>query len=450
MPKADCSLDEFVSSGIIPVEQKFEIFSKICSGVLFLHRKLIIHRDIKPENILLFSGTPKVADFGLCLIAGLARETQTNEAVGPRYYMAPELEDGQCLDVNYQADIYSLGKLFYYILSDGRIFSREKHRAYEWRLDIVLDDSRFNIFNSFFENSINTSVNRRYRNVEELLEALESAITEFENNPKTLLSARFTNLNESLLATPEVLSSLSTEEWLELLTTLHADNEIFNEGFLSVVCDSLDNKILDIVLKIVVSSDSYLDELFITEASKKILKFAAEVKFIFSFSKDSDLSRLVENVAKIVDSEIINNIVKLFRLQLSRNRLILQLVADNADLLGCEEKKDFLISTFNNDYVGKESLLVNMFEPDKMDLLSLEAVVAGLLRVGSDQSIQLVFDLANKVDNDDRRMGPVFRGVSLGLSDDNTENINSLNWTNETMKVLLDVHKRAELQSVSE
>jgi serine/threonine protein kinase len=60
----------------------------------------IIHRDLKPANILLRSsgGPPVVADFGLCYIEDGERHTLTEEAIGPRLFIAPELEDGRTSD----------------------------------------------------------------------------------------------------------------------------------------------------------------------------------------------------------------------------------------------------------------------------------------------------------------------------------------------------------------
>jgi serine/threonine protein kinase len=47
----------------------------------------------------------------------LERVTVTQEVVGPRAFMAPELEDGGRLEVTFAADIYSLGKVIYYMLA---------------------------------------------------------------------------------------------------------------------------------------------------------------------------------------------------------------------------------------------------------------------------------------------------------------------------------------------
>jgi serine/threonine protein kinase len=88
-----------------------------------------IHRDIKPENIL-FPGERHeiwVSDFGICLIQTREeRNTRDGEVVGPAVFMAPELERGGNLDVTPDADIYSLGKVIYYMITGGIRMPRER------------------------------------------------------------------------------------------------------------------------------------------------------------------------------------------------------------------------------------------------------------------------------------------------------------------------------------
>jgi len=97
------------------------------------HSRSIVHRDIKPKNILFKNKSHDlwVADFGLCLIPRADRKTEVGEVVGPVRFTAPELESGGPLDVTRAADIYSLGKLIYYIFSGGVTIPRE-----------AIDDSR--------------------------------------------------------------------------------------------------------------------------------------------------------------------------------------------------------------------------------------------------------------------------------------------------------------------
>ena len=113
-----------------------EIFRQICQGVAYAHSKGAIHRDLKPDNIFLRtkSGPAVVGDFGICYLEeDGTRLTLTEEAVGPRLFVAPELEDGRLEKVSDKSDVYSLGKLLYWLIS-GKVFSREKHREPNWDL----------------------------------------------------------------------------------------------------------------------------------------------------------------------------------------------------------------------------------------------------------------------------------------------------------------------------
>jgi hypothetical protein len=109
--------------------EKLLLFRQICLALAAAHNANVVHRDIKPSNILVRAdGTIAVGDFGLCLHLGAEeRLTRTEEAVGAQNYIAPELEGGRREDVNPAADVYSLGKLLYFLFA-GRSIPRERHR----------------------------------------------------------------------------------------------------------------------------------------------------------------------------------------------------------------------------------------------------------------------------------------------------------------------------------
>ncbi len=131
-----------------------ELFAQICDGVSFAHAYGIIHRDIKPSNIYLRDedGPPVIGDFGICYIEDNGeRLTLTEEAVGPRIFMAPELEGGRAENITKKCDSYSLGKVLYWLLSGGKMLPREKHREIEYDLKGHNDDSLLGWDNIYME-----------------------------------------------------------------------------------------------------------------------------------------------------------------------------------------------------------------------------------------------------------------------------------------------------------
>jgi serine/threonine protein kinase len=130
------------------------LFEQILEGVSHAHANGVIHRDIKPENIFLRTsdGLPVLGDFGLSYLEDdpSQRQTAMTEAVGPRLFMAPELEDGRLDKVTALTDVYSLGKLLYWLLA-GRVYSREKHRLPAWDVKSVQTDPMTGEGNSFLE-----------------------------------------------------------------------------------------------------------------------------------------------------------------------------------------------------------------------------------------------------------------------------------------------------------
>jgi serine/threonine protein kinase len=137
-------------------KQAFRLFDQICAGVEFAHSNNLIHRDLKPANIFLRSdtGPAVVGDFGICYLDDEGqRLTLTEEALGPRLYMAPELEDGRLNAISPKTDTYSLGKLLYWLLSGGQIFSREVYRDERWDLKVRNEDSLLGWTNLYLEHA---------------------------------------------------------------------------------------------------------------------------------------------------------------------------------------------------------------------------------------------------------------------------------------------------------
>ncbi len=115
------NLRQAMQAGRFSPAEALAIVPQICGALQYAHGQGVLHRDIKPENILLDGkGGVKIADFGIAKMIGEERAsitlTQAGARLGTPQYMAPEqLERPN--DVDHRADIYSLGVVFYELLT---------------------------------------------------------------------------------------------------------------------------------------------------------------------------------------------------------------------------------------------------------------------------------------------------------------------------------------------
>jgi tRNA A-37 threonylcarbamoyl transferase component Bud32 len=132
-------------------EEALAIVPPLCDALQFAHDRGIVHRDIKPENLLLDkAGRVKVADFGVAKMLGAiddagqggqpaSAETVTQAAVGTPGYSAPEQKsDPQRVDS--RADIYSLGVVFYEMLTGELPGKRIEPPSRKVHIDVRLDE----------------------------------------------------------------------------------------------------------------------------------------------------------------------------------------------------------------------------------------------------------------------------------------------------------------------
>jgi eukaryotic-like serine/threonine-protein kinase len=110
----------------LKIQDRLELFIKVCDGVQHAHQKAIIHRDLKPANILVVEvdgqPTPRIIDFGLARAVTLPSAdtttfTQVGGLVGTPAYMSPEQSDPAFGDIDTRVDVYSLGVVLYELLT---------------------------------------------------------------------------------------------------------------------------------------------------------------------------------------------------------------------------------------------------------------------------------------------------------------------------------------------
>ncbi len=138
------NLRQAMRAGKFSPTQALALVPQVCSALQFAHNAGVMHRDIKPENILLDAqGRVKLADFGIAKMLGEPTGdpalTLTGTSVGTPQYMAPEQIE-QPAHVDHRADIYSLGVVFYELLTGELPLGRFAAPSAKTPLDARIDD----------------------------------------------------------------------------------------------------------------------------------------------------------------------------------------------------------------------------------------------------------------------------------------------------------------------
>ena len=180
--------------GAIPYKEAVWMMKQLAGALMEAHRKGIIHRDVKSQNVLIKpDGTVKLSDFGIALANGSMQITSTDSVLGSVHYLAPELSRGR--QANMQSDIYSLGILFYELLTGDVPYKADTP------IQVALMHVRGTIpsvrkFNPTIPQSIENivikatakSLSNRYKNIALMLQDLNSCLKkEHLNDSKIVL-----------------------------------------------------------------------------------------------------------------------------------------------------------------------------------------------------------------------------------------------------------------------
>ncbi len=172
------NLRQLERAGKLSPREALQIVPQICEALQFAHDEGIVHRDIKPENILLDKkGRVKIADFGIAKIMGRESDaalTETKGAIGTPQYMAPEqVEKPQ--EVDHRADIFSLGVVFYEMLTGELPLGKFAPPSRRVEVDVRLDEVVLR--------ALEKEPERRYQQASEVKTALETISASADATP---------------------------------------------------------------------------------------------------------------------------------------------------------------------------------------------------------------------------------------------------------------------------
>jgi eukaryotic-like serine/threonine-protein kinase len=129
--------ERLTREGALPIGDSVRLMRELADAMAYAHAHGVMHRDLKPENVLLSAGHAVVADFGIAKALAAATEggdapaaglTSTGVAIGTPAYMAPEQAVGDAT-TDHRADLYSLGVIWYEMLTGNHPFAGRTARA---------------------------------------------------------------------------------------------------------------------------------------------------------------------------------------------------------------------------------------------------------------------------------------------------------------------------------
>jgi tetratricopeptide (TPR) repeat protein/predicted Ser/Thr protein kinase len=155
------------------------IMAQVCRALEAAHGEGVIHRDLKPQNIMLDkTGRVYVMDFGIARSITAAGMTQTGALIGTPDYMSPEQAKGLSLDV--RSDLFTVGIIFYEILSGTTPFNADTAMGKLWKRTsepprplIELDKTIPAALSDIVQKCLEIDPGKRFASARELLDAIE-------------------------------------------------------------------------------------------------------------------------------------------------------------------------------------------------------------------------------------------------------------------------------------
>ncbi len=173
------SLQEMLSQGmLLPLKDVNDIVIQIADALNYAHNQNVVHRDIKSGNIMLLPGLKsKIMDFGIARMAS-SDLTKSGQFMGTPNYMSPEQIDGKTA-VDGRSDLFSLGVIYYLLLTGERPFSGDSFTSISYKIVHVdpipprtINPAVPEAYNAILERLLAKDPNQRYSSGADLVEDL--------------------------------------------------------------------------------------------------------------------------------------------------------------------------------------------------------------------------------------------------------------------------------------
>jgi len=176
---------------LLPIPKVINIVFKAALALHYAHQHNVVHRDIKPANIMYEpdSSTIKITDFGIARITD-ASKTKTGTVLGTPTYMSPEQVAGKKVDG--RSDLYSLGVMFYQMLSGVAPFRGESMATLMYK---IANEPHATVFearpeladvlpciNDVLDKALAKNADDRYQNGQEFATAIKSCVDASKKN----------------------------------------------------------------------------------------------------------------------------------------------------------------------------------------------------------------------------------------------------------------------------
>ena len=185
----------------LPVHIAAIIVYQICRGLSHAHCRGIVHRDLKPSNIMISnSGQVKILDFGIAHFQYDEDLTSLGAVIGTYSYMSPEQAMGK--NITPSSDIFSLGILFYELLTGTRPFVKdEKGDVLEKiirrgiRSPGKINPAVPGSFNTIIRKCLRKKPNHRFSSTDEIKNRLERYLKRYSLDHQKILRDFFENIS---------------------------------------------------------------------------------------------------------------------------------------------------------------------------------------------------------------------------------------------------------------